>query len=128
MLDCHSSVNEALQDTEGQFKSKPSPFDEAQVHLAFGNHSKASEVLNALLDGDLSASPEVQTQLKNVIDNIKAVETQQQALQNQLLPLVAALGSNDCGVCTPPSGGTGYWVYNLRYKRWDCVACIPAGS
>ncbi len=128
MLDRHSSVNEALQHAEDQFKSNPSAFDEAQVYLAFGDYAKASDLLNPLLDGGLSTSQEVQTQLQIVLDTIKAVEIQYQALENQLLPLVSALSSNDCGVCTPLGGGTGYWVYNRRYKRWDCIACIPVGQ
>lgn len=127
MSDRHSSVNEALQDAKDKFKSNPSAFDEAQVHLAFGDHSKASDLLSTLLDGGLSTSQEVQTQLKTVLDTIKAVEIQLQVLENQLLPLVSALSSNACGVCPPPGGGTGYWVYNFRYKRWDCIACIPVG-
>ncbi len=122
----HLTVEDAIQELKASAQEgEITELLEAQIHLAFGDFSKTVETVKSYFDKNLEVQEKIAPGLNALLDSINTVEGQYNALFSQFSAMEAAAARNYCGICTPPSGGTGIWTIDPVTKKKVCASCAP---
>lgn len=120
----HLTVEDAIQDLKASAKEgEITTLLEAQIHLAFGDFSKAAETVKSYFEKNLEVQEKIAPGLNALLDSINTVEGQYKALFSQFSAMETAAATNYCGICPPVGGGDGIWAINPVTKKKFCMPC-----